>query len=522
MNVVELLELQALERPHSPAIIETHGGGAAMTFGQLHERAAQGASLLTHLGVRPGDGVLIVHPMRTQLYVALAAVLHTGAVAMFVDPSADSRILDACCGLQPPAAYFSSPLGQLLRFRSAAVRNIRINICSGAVPGATGWQSLLGMTPSPSSFPASPDAPALVTFTSGSTGTPKGAVRSHGVLLAQLAALREAMDLSAGDVDLTTLPIVLLANLACGVTSVISDVDLRHPGRIDGARAYADAAAWHAVSGTASPAFFARVLSHCVAASCALPEVRKLFCGGAPVFPALLDKLKTLAPHADPCAVYGSTEAEPIAHCNLSDVTAADRESMRGGGGLLAGPPVPSVRLRIIADRFGQPIQPLDETRFAEMALPIGEPGEIVVSGDHVVPGYLAGRGDAETKFKVGVAIWHRTGDLGYLDEAGRLWLLGRCGTRIEGNQVSLYPFSVETAVSDIAGVERTALIGADGRRVLAVQPNVSDTRPLERELRTRLAWAHIDAIRFLKQIPVDRRHNAKVDYPALHRLLRA
>ena len=59
------------------------------------------------------------------------------------------------------------------------------------------------------------------------------------------------------------------------------------------------------------------------------------------------------------------------------------------------------------------------------------QPGEIVVSGAHVGAGYVGGVGDAETKFRVGEVIWHRTGDAGYLDAHGRLWLLGRCSARI-------------------------------------------------------------------------------------------
>ena len=193
---------------------------------------------------------------------------------------------------------------------------------------------------------------------------------------------------------------------------------------------------------------------------------------------------------------------------------------MRNGAGLLAGIPVRSVRLRIIAERFGQPIPQLDEESFARMTLPSPEAGEIVVSGDHVVPGYLSGHGDAETKFKVGRAVWHRTGDLGYLDTIGRLWLLGRSGTRIDRDGQSLFPFCVETAASDIAGVLRSALVSINGRTILAVQPTLAGTGALRGELSARLGWAHIDAIRFLKRVPVDRRHNAKVDYPALHRLL--
>lgn len=520
MNVATLLDAQAAQHPGAAAIVETRGSGLTTSFGQLADRAARGAALLHSHGVRPGDAVLIVHSMQTALYVAIAAIFRLGAIAMFIDPSADPHIIGRCCELQRPVAFFSSGLGQLLRVRWPAIRSIRLNFSTSAFPGAIAWDRSLSMAPHEDCFIAGRQTPALLTFTSGSTGEPKAAVRSHHVLRAQLAALRETMGLAPGDRDLTTLPIVLLANLACGATSIISAVDLRRPGRVDAARVCADAIAQRASSSTASPAFFERVLTYCERTSLRLPEVRKLFCGGAPVFPTLLERLPAIAPQADPCTVYGSTEAEPIAHINLSQVSAADREAMRGGAGLLAGAPVAAVRMRVIGDRWGTPIPALTASEFEKMTAPPRDPGEIVVTGEHVLPGYLGGRGDEETKFKVDSAIWHRTGDLGYTDEQGRLWLLGRSGARIDDDRGTLYPLSLECAASFVAGVERCAVVAVGGQRVLAVAAAGVDRAALERALRTVLAWAHIDRFCFLPRLPVDRRHNAKVDYAALRKML--
>src|SRR2546428_9360843 len=96
---------------------------------------------------------------------------------------------------------------------------------------------------------------------------------------------------------------------------------------------------------------------------------------------------------------------------------------MRSGDGLLAGRAIEETELAILPNRWGEPLGPYTAESFRAATLPAGETGEIVVSGGHVVRGYLHGRGDAETKFDAGAARWHRTRDLGRLDAHGRLWL---------------------------------------------------------------------------------------------------
>ena len=149
-------------------------------------------------------------------------------------------------------------------------------------------------------------------------------------------------------------------------------------------------------------------------------------------------------------AVYGSTEAEPIAHAPGSLLTQEDVSAMRTGRGLLAGRPVKEIQLRIIPDQWGKPIRALSLNDFDGLCLPAAEPGEIVVSGEHVLAGYLNGQGDEESKFTVAGRRWHRTGDAGYLDYAGQLWLLGRCSACIRDTHGTLYPFEVECIINQI------------------------------------------------------------------------
>lgn len=518
MTIADVFAAQLRDRPGAVALIDDRSG-RRLTYAELGAEVAAAAAWLEAQGLGRGQGVLLFVPVSVDLYVALLALFRLGAVALLLDPGAGPEHLEACCARWPPAALLAVPRAHLLRLRSAALRRIPRRIAVGGwFPGARRWPAGARIQMPDTAPPVDPAAPALVTFTSGSTGEPKAAVRTHAFLLAQHRAVAPHLALAPGEVDLATLPVFTLANLASGVTTVLPAFDLRRPAGIDGAAAAATLARHGVTRITASPALLGRLAEHAAASGRPLSTLRKIFTGGAPVFPRVLSALRAAAPAARIAAVYGSTEAEPIAHLDAAEIDSADQAAMAAGRGLLAGRPVPEVRLRILRDRWGEPRGPLTADGFATETLPPGEAGEIVVTGAHVLRGYLGGSGDAETKFAVDGAVWHRTGDAGWLDATGRLWLLGRCAARIEDAAGTLYPLAAEGVALRFPAVRQAAFVAHAGRRWLVVA--AARTEALQAELAAALAWAKPDAIRFVHELPVDRRHNAKIDYPALRRLL--
>jgi acyl-CoA synthetase (AMP-forming)/AMP-acid ligase II len=250
-----------------------------------------------------------------------------------------------------------------------------------------------------------------------------------------------------------------------------------------------------------------------------LDGLRRIYTGGAPVFPRLLDKVASVAPAASIVAVYGSTEAEPIAAIDRREITAEDRVAMQQGAGLLAGPPASSIHVRILPDRWGTPVTVPNGETIERQALGSTGIGEIVVSGEHVIGGYLDGAGDEQTKIHDGDRVWHRTGDAGYFDRRDRLWLLGRCAAKVGDGDGVLYPFAVECAASDVPGLRRSAFVQHEGRRLLVIEVE-NQAVDVREALMRRLAWAHLDHVLRVEQVPVDHRHNAKIDYTALEELL--
>jgi acyl-CoA synthetase (AMP-forming)/AMP-acid ligase II len=364
------------------------------------------------------------------------------------------------------------------------------------------------------------DSPALITFTSGSTGQSKAVVRTHGFLLAQHEVLHQTLAPAPGEVFLATLPIFVFSHLASGVTSVIADADLHFPEKVRPEPVIEQVEACAVTCIVASPAFLERFVECCANRNRTLPRLKRIYVGGGPVFPRLVDQLHQIAPAAEIVVVYGSSEAEPISLMPQAKVRSPDIEATANGRGLLVGAPVDAIKVRVLPDRWGTPIGPYDEADFATNTLPPEQSGEIVVQGKHVLGGYLQDEWERAIKFRVGNTIWHRTGDAGYLDVRGRLWLLGRCAARIDDSRGSLYPLAVEGTVSDYACIRRAAFFSQRGRRILAIETydHRSDS-DLVNDLMRRLAGTWIDEVRILRCIPTDKRHNAKIDYPALLRL---
>ena len=194
---------------------------------------------------------------------------------------------------------------------------------------------------------------------------------------------------------------------------------------------------------------------------------------------------------------------------------------MLGGKGLLVGEPVSAIDIRILCQSWGNPITSYTQAEFTANCLPPEDVGEIVVSGNHVLSGYLHGDGNQATKFKVEGTVWHRTGDAGYLDKFGRLWLLGRCHACIKDSYGILYAFAVECLAQHHPGVRRAAVVSHQGKRILMVELDRKSAKANLTSLHKSLAWASVQAIQVYRQLPVDRRHNSKIDYPALRGLLK-
>jgi acyl-CoA synthetase (AMP-forming)/AMP-acid ligase II len=516
-NIVEVLRSYTDAHPDAPALISGKASRPKVTtFGEIDRMSAHWAAILRSKGVGVGDRVLILQPISVALYAALLATFRVGATVVFPDPQALSETIALACERLKPKAMIGGWPAHLLRLFSRSLRGIPCTFSTaGFIPGAI----RLSKAPAKiagaiAAVPA--DHTALVTLTSGSTGVPKMIGRSHGLLRAQHAAITRAVPFTPGSMTLTALPVFVLSHIASGVTSVLPASDVRRPREIDPEPLFQQIDRHRIDTILASPALVEQLATAALERKRPLASLKHVLTGGGPIFGDLVERARHAMPNATIHLAYGSSEAEPIAHIAHSEISQADTVVGEKGAGLLAGKPTPGTDVAIIRDHWGATVGPLTPTQFAALKLPAGETGEIVVAGDHVLPAYADGVGDAETKINVGGRIWHRTGDAGAFDSSGRIWLRGRCAARLNGTRGVLYPLQVEAMARAKLGPIPIAAVQVGGEACLVVGRGVGDAKTLEALAHD--AGCHRAVI--VDEVPLDRRHQSKIDYPALAKLL--
>ncbi|MCL7486840.1 MAG: fatty acid CoA ligase family protein [Desulfobulbaceae bacterium] len=521
-NIALALQNVAAEQAQDTGLVCRVGRGyRSWTFGRLGENSATYAAALHKAGVRQGQRVMLMVRPSMEFVCLTFALFRLGAVVILIDPGMGYRNLRRCIGRVAPDVLVGIPAAQLFsRIFPASFRTVGTRICVGPSFGVLGTplQQLCkaGARETPP-FAAARDDLAAIIFTTGSTGPPKGVQYTHGIFHAQLQLIREYYGIGPGQVDQPGFPLFALFSTALGARAVIPDMDPARPAKVDPARFVRSIIDHRVTYSFGSPAIWNVVSRYCLERNIVLP-LRKILMAGAPVAGELIERVAgIMSPDGEIHTPYGATECLPIASISGREILVETWPRTRQGKGTCVGRALPGIDIRIIRAVEGE-ISSWDEVEL----LPPGEIGEIVVRGPVVTRSYDNNPGEnAAAKITEGSGFRHRMGDMGYLDEADRLWFCGRKAHRVMTAGGVMYTVPCEAIFNEHPEVQRSALVGVgkEGEQlpVLVVElvEGGKTAAWLTEELRQLAAanelTATITTFLYHPSFPVDIRHNAKI-----------
>lgn len=459
------LSSRAALSPHLPALI-WDGGRSMLTYAELARRVEQVANALRRRGLQAGDRLALWLDNSAEYVILIHAALRLGLTLL-------------------PLNRRLSEIERAWQVEQAACREV-ITPESLALLLAEAFEqenmgredfSHIGYTKFAQSNPSpSPDFDALLMFTSGTTGRPKAARLTLSNLLAAAQASSLRLSTRQGERWLLCLPLYHIGGMSILFRACLDGMTVVLQQRFDAEETFRLLREQNIHLISLVPTMLYRLMPH-FESGASLPDLRLILLGGAAAPPELIQR--ALTHHLPIALTYGLTEA-----C-AQVATALPPTVQRKPGSV--GKPLAGMQVEI-RNEAGQPCPP-------------GQVGEIVVRGPAVMPGYLGHPPLVEGRL--------RTGDLGYLDEDGDLWVVSRRSDLIISGGENVYPEEVEQALLAHPAVEAACVVGLPdrewGQQVAAavVSRSPCEAEELLHFLRTRLAGYKIPRrLVFLETLP--------------------
>lgn len=523
----------AIAEPAGPVQADGTRSYRATTFDVLDRRSDEIARGLVAWGIRPGMRLVMLVPFSGQFIELVFALLKAGVVVVLIDPGMGKQHLVRCLSESKPDGFIGIPKAQAIRtLLRSQFPTAKWNVTVGRRwfwGGKTLSQILqMGAKAGDSIDVAHRDMddPAAVIFTTGSTGPPKGVLYTHGTFHSQIDRIRERYDIHRGSKDLACFPLFGLFDAVMGVTTIIPDMDPTRPAEVNPQRLIEAVNQWEIDQAFGSPALWNRVVRWAEAEGVErpFPTLKRILSAGAPVPAVTLQRLRDLV-HEDAEIVtpYGATEALPIASIESREIISETGPAAAKGKGTCVGSRFDGAQWRVI-EITDERIDDIEQTT----ELPMGKIGELMVTGPMVTREYVV-RADQNAMHKVadGERIWHRMGDVGYLDDQDRFWFCGRKAHRVVTPERTLFTIPCEAIFNSHPKVYRSALIGLGQRGqqtpviLIELDPEFSNLNPAERDSLSAelIALAERNPLtRRIKRVeirteplPVDIRHNSKI-----------
>jgi len=509
----------------------------SISFRELDQKSDRAARYLSNRGFKDGLVTLVLARPSTEFVVLMYAMLKTGAVPLLL-PSIKIRKRSGRAQLRkilnrarPEGVIGSGALLAIRRILRLGPRKLRtINVRN--------LKKFYSNSNNGSGFTSKKeidwtDVPAFVRYTTGSTGPPKGVIYSHGMLHSLLRTL-ESEGITSDDVFFGRSGTLIIHPLI-GISSVSIMAKPRH---ITGQEIVETVSTWGATAAFLSPPSAIHLANYLEShaeshnqSPAMLESLTRIYVGGETISAGFVSTIEShlseeRSPRGGFRLVYGATEGFPLCQAHASTIIETHPKT-ESGMGFCLGEPVEGIMIRILS--FEDYNEQFDPSIASEVSgYGPGSIGEISAMGPAVYSSLI---GQDEIEFggpkttahdSLDGTNWHRTGDLGYLDQHGRVWIVGRKAHRVRSkNGYTLHTKQIEEIFNHSLGI-RTALVeGPDNHwPVILVEKDNAPWNEMKKRLKEEAKRAcgllgYDGELTFLQYggvFPVDSGHEAKIE----------
>ncbi len=538
-NVADIVADVAKKDPTRIAIIEPDGYDShgkrkyrRYTYARLSEDAESIVEGLRKMGIHEGTRIVSMTPPTYETCVFALALQRIGAVALMIDPTVGYFNVAERLNRIKPEAFIGTPLAHLGRsvFGWGARFPKKSIVINGFFPGAKTLASLKGQVPKVLSQPnVTPDDPAVILYTTGSTGPAKPTLylqRNYSELYRVVHKSWRFTPNQEPPVDMAIFPAFFLIALTAGGTMVVPPINFPEPpGKTKPQSLLEVINDCKVQTCFASPVILENMARYAVEHKIKTPSLKRIIGGGAPIYKRVNKALlEMMGDQGEVFSNYGATEAMPSTEMSGKEALEETFPLTDQGHGVCVGRPFEGVELRIVALQDGA-VDSIDKTT----EMPKGKIGEILVRGKHISLSYfMEPESTRKNKIPDPSGQWHRLGDAGYIDEKERLWVCGRVSQRVKAKEGPLFSLLAEPIFDTHPLVHKSGLAGVPKGNtevpVICVElvPNINKNQhdKIRKEL-LELAGRYestnrIKHILFIDKLPVDPRHNSKIERPKL------
>ena len=496
------------------------------SYRRLSDDAESIAVGLREMGIAERTRTVFMAPPSYEACALYLALTRVGATVVMIDPSVGYANVGERLRRIEPEAFVGISVAHVARVVFGwGPRLVEKAIVVGKCPffpGARTLASLRRPVPSvPRQAAVGPDDPVTVLYTTGSTGPAKPALYTHRNFCGVFRIVHESWAFDPENtvaVDMAVFPAFFMVGLSAGGTVVVPPIHFvwQSPATANPAALFEVIEDCRVRSLFGSPVLLENLARHANERGLTTTCLERVIGGGAPITGPTMRALEKMMPAGEVFANYGATESLPATAHSARETLDETWARTEAGGGICVGRPFSGVELQIAKIQDGA------TTGFE--AVPRGEIGEILVRSPHVSERYLD---DPESTRNNKIGAWHRIGDAGYLDDKGRLWVVGRVTQRVRGAQGPVFSLLCEPVFDAHPKVRRSGLVGISSgtseQAVVCIEamPD-ADPSSLRRELLA-LASKHpttkdVADLLFIACLPVDPRHNSKIERPKLAR----